>query len=532
MPAVLAGIPGWHQRIANAPATRRFILNVMSTRKTVIRNMLANTGGHLVTMVTMFLLMPFVVHRLGSQQYGLWVLIASFTGWFRMLDLGVRSALGRFVAFHRARNDQDGMNEAVSTAMAILCACGVLVLLSVAGVLVLFFHVIEVPIELYPTVRAALAISGLTLAISYPMFAFEGVLCGCQRYDLINLVSIPESLIRAGLVVFFIGRGHGLVAFALIMLCSTVTTGTAKAVLAFRENADLRVRPRHITRSAARSLFGYGVWTFVASIGRMTRELIPGIVIGRSLGSDMVTVYAVADRLPTQERSLIINATGVLLPVATEFHARDERSRQWRLMLAGARLCAMLTLFILIPFMLLGRPLISLWMGGDFLHAATLLMILAPAEALELTQTVTSSILLGMARIKEMAILELIAGALVLALSVLVAGKFGLVGVCVVVASVKALTRGVLRMWFGCRVLQMPVRQYLAEGLWPPLLASLPSALVLAACVLYRPPASWISLFCYGGLYAACYACSMIPLVGWDQVKLYAGRAWREVNAR
>ena len=52
------------------------------------------------------------------------------TGYFSLLDLGVRSSVGRYVAYHRARGEQDGVNAMLSTSIAILLGVGLLVVLA------------------------------------------------------------------------------------------------------------------------------------------------------------------------------------------------------------------------------------------------------------------------------------------------------------------------------------------------------------------------------------------------------------------
>src|ERR1044071_6127815 len=60
-------------------------------------------------------MLPFNVAHLGQAQYGLWVLAASITAYFSMLDLGYGVAQVKFAAQYRARRDHQGLNEIVST---------------------------------------------------------------------------------------------------------------------------------------------------------------------------------------------------------------------------------------------------------------------------------------------------------------------------------------------------------------------------------------------------------------------------------
>src|SRR4030088_3374267 len=76
-----------------------------------------------------FLLTPFVLHRLGDEAFGVWILITNLVGYYGLVDAGVRSAILRYVSKHRELNDQKRVNEVVSTAFYYyLSACLLVVL--------------------------------------------------------------------------------------------------------------------------------------------------------------------------------------------------------------------------------------------------------------------------------------------------------------------------------------------------------------------------------------------------------------------
>jgi len=41
-------------------------------------------------------LSPYILHRLGDEAFGLWVLIFSITGYYGLFDLGIRSSIVRY----------------------------------------------------------------------------------------------------------------------------------------------------------------------------------------------------------------------------------------------------------------------------------------------------------------------------------------------------------------------------------------------------------------------------------------------------
>src|SRR5204863_82953 len=51
-------------------------------------------------------LTPYVLHRLGDEAFGVWVLTTNLVGYYGILDAGVRSAILRYVSKHKELNDE------------------------------------------------------------------------------------------------------------------------------------------------------------------------------------------------------------------------------------------------------------------------------------------------------------------------------------------------------------------------------------------------------------------------------------------
>src|SRR5256885_14435911 len=69
-------------------------------------------------------LMPFTVRHLGTSEYGLWMLIASLTYYFQLLDLGYGNGLVRQIADADARGDVPEVNRILSTFVVVYATLG------------------------------------------------------------------------------------------------------------------------------------------------------------------------------------------------------------------------------------------------------------------------------------------------------------------------------------------------------------------------------------------------------------------------
>src|SRR6266853_2852940 len=73
-------------------------------------------------------MMPFIVHSLGDRMYGIWALVATLVGYYGLLDLGLSSAVSRYLAAALGAGNQEQCNRVFNTSLRIFAALGVVVL--------------------------------------------------------------------------------------------------------------------------------------------------------------------------------------------------------------------------------------------------------------------------------------------------------------------------------------------------------------------------------------------------------------------
>src|SRR5262245_11674169 len=83
----------------------------------VARNAVSNYARFFGNGVVSFLLTPLMVHVLGDRDYGLWVTVFSLTGYFGLVDQGLRPSLVRYVSRERAAGDVEALSSTLSSAL-------------------------------------------------------------------------------------------------------------------------------------------------------------------------------------------------------------------------------------------------------------------------------------------------------------------------------------------------------------------------------------------------------------------------------
>lgn len=458
----------------------------------ILRNILSNWASYFVTAGVGFALAPFILHRLGNTGYGLWTLVLSLTGYFGLLDLGIRSSVGRFVARYLALNDEDKTNRTVSSALAILASGGALALLATVVVVKFFFGAFSVEPEFVASGKAALLISGLNMALILPLGVFSSTLIALERYDVISGVTIAGELLRAALVVWSLKQGYGLVALASIVLLVTILQYSAMAIAVRILYRPLRLAPRYVHRRTLGELFGFGVFRFITIVATQMIFYSSSVVIGIFLGASSITYYAIAATLINYGRNVVSLVTDTLFPAAARMDAREDLAGLRKLLAVGTQIAVGIALPLCLGYIFLGAQFITLWMGKEYVSSAGLLMVLTIGQFCSMSQNATVLVLSGMAKHRVLAYLALAEGVANVALSLFLVGRLGLIGVAWAMVIPSVVNNALIVPAYAIRILKLSPSRYLADAYLRPLLCAAPVALLGYALSVLVRPSSWL----------------------------------------
>lgn len=488
----------------------------MSDKHIAARNVAANWIGSAFTMMAGFFLMPYTVHKLGDAVYGLWMLLSLFTGNFQVLDLGVRDAVGRYIAFYRARGQPDEVNATLSTATGILLTAAGAAFLIFLVTQFLFYRVFQVPPGTETMARLAFLAIGLNMALRFPLSVFDATLWANQRFDQINVVNIVTDLLRAGAMFLCLALGYGLVSLTVLTLASTIVNAALKAVLSFRQNPEMVIHPRCFRWKSVRELFSFGLSSFMNAMGSRLSTFLTAAFAGHYLALASVTALSIAQRLVDYAMGFVSDAAAVVTPIATKFHARNDLGRQQNLAVTAGRYMFALSLYFFIGFVFLGGPLIVRWIGPSYGHLDTILIILAAGALFGVAQNVTTNIILSMAKHRMLAYFRA-AGALLLTLASFMLLRYGLAGLSVAKTVFIGAFPGVAGAIYGCHLLHLPLWKYFTRTLVRPTLTAVVPAAILWGMVTWHPPTTWGSILLMGAAYSVVYAGACVHLVGFRQ---------------
>ena len=309
---------------------------------------------------------PFALHFLPKEEFGLWVLILQISSYFSLLDLGMSSSVARFIATHKDRMEDGEYGNVLRTGHRFfLCQSTLVVLLSFFAIWILPSW-LAVPSHLLLPFRILIFGQGLTTAIGLSVRMWGSPLSAHQRQDIVHWTGVA-NLLTALLVLclsFWLGAGIYSLLLASFSgsLCSWFLPWLACCRLGFYPSASASGAfqwPLFL------KMMRFGGDVFTIQLGNLICSGAPIILITRTLGLEAAATYSIGIKFLTMGQLIIGRLFNNSAPGLTEICVRGDHSRfvsRFHQIISLSATLAVPTAFAL---MSANRSFIAAWTSGS-----------------------------------------------------------------------------------------------------------------------------------------------------------------------
>lgn len=345
----------------------------MSRKRKVLQGSASNLLRVLLSMLVSLVLPPFLVHHMAASEYSAWVLILQLSAYVSLLDFGLQTAIGKYVAEYDASGERDASHHLVSTSFTLLAGAGVI---ACAAILVMslsvprLFH--QMPASLVPEVRIALLAVGLSAAITLPFGTFVSTFTGLQQYVFPTVVFTVSRVGSAATFIILLLLHGTLVQLALVMAGFNITTATVQ-FLGWRKLVRTRVNFTFLLfdRRSATKLVKYGSILAIWSVSMFFISGLDIVIVGHFHYSD-TGFYSIANGPANFMLALISSAFGPLLPAVSSMQSGSTPSHIGDLCIRTTRYCGLLVFVLGLPLLFGAYPLLSMWVGKHYAAQSSL----------------------------------------------------------------------------------------------------------------------------------------------------------------
>jgi len=347
--------------------------------------------------------------RLGQEVLGVWDFAWSLVTYFGLVSAGIASSVNRYVAKYRVAGDLAGVNAVVSSACFIMAISGLLALGLTVTLFVLIPYLFGA--RLGDNVREAqwvVLFLGTSVAVEIALQPYNGVLTGCHRWGLRNLIESGwhATTIAGQITALLIGAG--LRFLSMVYLIGIILAYLTRIVAAYRVCRGLRIRPSMVRWATVRDQFAFGGKTLIPSISRLLLNQTTSILIVAYLGPAMLALYTRPRSLILHVNTLVKKMAFVLIPTVSSMQSQENLKGVRELLTTSVRYSCYMVLPIALVQVVFGGAIMEFWMGPRYGNG-WLPALLALGFLPTLVQTPVWPILVGLNAHGRAGVAELVA---------------------------------------------------------------------------------------------------------------------------
>jgi O-antigen/teichoic acid export membrane protein len=441
------------------------------------KNVVVNYFGLIFQIILALFLSPFLINTLGDTKYGIWSIAAAFTGYMSLLDLGLSSAVNRYVSKYSSLSDQDSVNQVISTASLMFFILGVIAILVSPIMAEIIVNWIGFDNEYKGLVYVLIIVVSFDVGIFIISNLYKGIFGGLQRYDITNIVLMISSTLKASLFFFYLSNGYDLIAMGLISLSANIFSILLLYLILRKKYPKFYIKISYINRPMLKKIVNFSKFSFLAMLSNQIIYYSDAFVIGYFMSAAAVTYYSIPWSLSEYTKKMCLSISRSYTPLFSEYEARNSTEKIVSSYIQGTKLILFFSNLFSIGFLFLGSIFIGLWIGPRYEELChDVLIVLFISQLVTGPQLISYSLLQGISKQKRYAQMNMMVSVLNLALSIILVQQYGIVGVALGVAVPQIVFNGLLVPLYTLKVIGIRPIDYIKKTY---LLSILPSIILV-----------------------------------------------------
>jgi O-antigen/teichoic acid export membrane protein len=361
----------------NAPAANYEMEADLAPGSLLARSTIWNLIGYAAPMLVAVVVIPYLIRRLGTAEYGVLTIAWGVVGYFGVFDMGLSNAVTKFVAERIGRDSPGEINDIFHTGLGLLLGssvCGALLLAVLAHPLA--YRWLSVPAELRGETCTVFRLFALALPFVVSVACFRGTLSAYQRFDVINKIQIAVGSVSFAGPALVALYSRNLIPIVGFLVASRAVTWLIYLYCCFKvmPALSMRFRPR---RKMIRPLVTFGGWISICNLLDPIFLCSDRFMLGAVVSMNAVAYYATPFDMVVRLWLIPDALNTALFPAYASSMKRDGRRAAELLEKAGHYLFPLIFTPVLMVI-LFARQILTLWISASFAaHSAIVLQWLA-----------------------------------------------------------------------------------------------------------------------------------------------------------
>lgn len=379
-------------------------------------------------MVFSILATPIIVLNLGVKDYGVYIFINSVVGIIGLLDLGISTAVTKYLLEYQAQKNEEGSKRLVHTANSLFLLIGIL------GLLISLFIGIAGG-ALFPNKITDASYFFILFSLAGVNFLFGSISniyniipTVMHRFDILvktNLVLNTTNIIVNIVIVLL---GYKLKMFLLCQVLMTIAFMLIKRRVALKILPIVKYKFALIKEEIVRC-YKFGLATAINNTASVSLALLDRLIIPIFVGPSQLTYYSLPGNIPARIPAITDNLSGIIFPVSTSLKSAGNEEKLKRFYIRSVRLMFLISSAITLSIIFLSDKILRYWLNADFADKSThILIILAVTNFIISLLSPITSFFMGIGKLKRLSLVSFSMAAINAILLLILLPRYGITG--------------------------------------------------------------------------------------------------------
>ena len=305
------------------------------------------------------------LHYLGKEQFGLWALALQVSGYMALLELGMTSAISRFLADHKDDVNGGEYGSLLLTGGIVFPLQGGMIAIAGAAFSFAAPALFHIPTALASDFRWVLVIITSLSGFSIATRSLGGPLWAFQRMDITNLLAIMTLVVSYGALWLGFRAGYGIYSLAYANIPTAILSPVIISIVCSRNGYyPARGSWGSLKWGLFKKLFSFGKDVLLMSIGSQLVNASQIMILSRLSGLDAAATFSVGTKFYTMGQQFVGKVLENSAPALTEMFVRGDRVRFNERFWNVVSVTAFLATIGATGLMMGNQTLVSLWTSG------------------------------------------------------------------------------------------------------------------------------------------------------------------------
>jgi PST family polysaccharide transporter len=438
-------------------------------KKSLFHNTTVASIEKLISLSINILLVPIVINKLGSIEYGKWVFFLSIANYFLLAQFGVSISFKRYISEDLAKKNYNAIKEFYTTAFFSLLFLSIFLILLTYLLNPVIFSYVNIGGTIQDNSASLLFLVSVSCLALINEIAVSIPQC-YQRFDIASYITIFGRFVYLSIIILFFCKHPSINNLIIAILISNFLVLFLNVLYGYKLFPQLSFSLINFKIHQLKRMISFGIKIQISFVATYFANNYDKLLIGKYMGASSITVYDIGSKIITFLREIPYVFFLIIMPFSSELFASNDTQKIKKIAIDFTKTFLIFSSVIFSFVYYSGEAILKFWIGNTINPLSVyVLHVLLIGAVLHLSTGIITSILKSAGRMQP----EIIGNSVILIINLIFSTflimAFGIKGV-VWGTSFGFIIGSIVIFYYATKILQIPFGFFMYSILKIPLI--------------------------------------------------------------